>query len=417
MNRIFLIARREFLTNIKRRSFLFTAFGLPVIIIAAQFAVGYFVQQQGQTTGTLGRIGYIDLTPDQVLTQALGKPDEFQAFADQDSAQSALVAGKIGAYFVVPVDYVERGIVHAYGIKDIPRGIESQMSTFLTDNLLADWPAERAMRLKDPGNLTFSTLDGEKEIKGDDSVIVAVLVPIIFAVVLMMSIFTTSGFLLQGVVEEKENRLMEILITSLTPLQMLWGKILGLGTLGVLQIIVWATAGGLILSQGSSIWSSLENASIPTPLLVWGPVYLLLGYLLFGALLTGVGAAVTSMQEGQQISGILSLIAAIPMLLSMEFFSNANGTLPTVLSLVPFTAPVAMVMRVPLADVPLWQILLSVFLLALTTLLVVWIAAQIFRVGLLMYGKRLGLRSLWTTLRQGLDIAPEAKSDNPKELV
>ena len=407
MNRILLVAQREFITNLRRRSFLFTAFGLPLIIIAAQFAIGYFAVQQSRTTGTLGQIGYVDLTSDQILSRAVDKPDEFQAYLDQESAMAALIDGEIGAYFVVPPDYLARGTIDAYAIKDIPRGIEQQMSSFLTDNLLGDWPPDRARRLKNPGNLTISTLDGQKEIKGDESAIAAVLVPIMFAVLFMMSIFTTSGFLLQGVVEEKENRLMEILMTSITPLQMLWGKILGLSALGLVQVAVWAVAGGLALSRGSSLWSSLENVSLPTSLLVWAPIYLLLGYLLYGALLASIGAAVTSMQEGQQISGIVSLVASIPVLFSVSFFNNANGPIPTVLSLVPFTAPIAIVMRLPFADVPLWQISLSLLLLVLTTLLIVWIAAQVFRIGLLMYGKRLGLRPLWTALRQGLDIVPE----------
>lgn len=405
MNRAFLVARREFVTNVRRRSFLFTAFGLPLLIIAAQFAVGYFVQTQTQTTGILGQIGYVDLTPDHLLGMAVRKPVEFREFSRQEDARAALVAGEIGAYFVVPMDYVTEGAVHAYSTKDIPRGIEEQMSSFLTDNLLADLPVERANRLRNPGNLTIATLDQAKEIRGDEAAIAAIFLPIIFAVLLMMSIFTTSGFLLQGVVEEKENRLVEILMTSITPVQMLWGKILGLGGLGLLQIIVWAMAGALVLSQGSSLWSGLENLTIPTPFLLWGSVYVLFGYVLFGALLAGIGAAVTSMQEGQQIAGIFSVIAAAPLFLSVTFFNNANGTIPVALSLLPFTAPVAMVMRLPLADVPLWQIGLSLLLLALTTLLIVWTAAQVFRIGLLVYGKRLGLRTLWTALRQGLDIA------------
>ena len=124
MNRVLRVARREFLFNVKRRSFLFTAFGLPLLIIGAQFAIGFFVEQQSRTTGTLGHIGYVDLTPDQILKLAVGKPDEFQTFADQKTAQAALIADEIGAYFVVPADYVAQGVVHAYGIRDIPRGIE-----------------------------------------------------------------------------------------------------------------------------------------------------------------------------------------------------------------------------------------------------------------------------------------------------
>jgi ABC-2 type transport system permease protein len=403
MKRALLIARREFLTNVKRRSFLFTAFGVPLLVIVAQFAISYFVGEQGEKTGMLGQIGYVDRSPDQILALAVDKPDEFQAYEDEASAQAALLDGQIGAYFVVPVDYIERGVVHAYAIKDIPRGITGQIAAFLTDNLLADWPPERAARLQNPFNLTVSTLEGDTEI-GEDSTMGTILIPFIFAMLFMMSIFTTSSFLMQGVVEEKESRLVEILMTCITPLQLLWGKILGLGALGLLQIVVWAGAGGLALSKSESL--GLGNLTIPTSLLVWGPVYLLLGYLLFGGVLAGIGAAVTSMQEGQQIASIASMTAAAPMILSITFLTDANGPFPTASSLFPFTAPVAMMMRLPFADVPLWQVLLSVLLLALTTLLAVWLAAQVFRIGLLMYGKRLDLRTLWTALRQGLDIAP-----------
>jgi ABC-2 type transport system permease protein len=405
MNRILLVARREFITNVKRRSFLFTVFGLPLFIIAIQFAVGYFVERQSETTGTLGQIGYVDLTPGQILSLAVDKPDEFRAYPDQEAARAALVAGEIGAYFVIPDDYIDQGTVHAYATKDIPRGIERQMTAFLTDNLLADWPPERAIRLQDPLNLSLSTLDGEKEVD-EESGISMILVPFIFAMLFMMSIFTTSGFLMQGVVEEKENRLVEILMTSITPLQMLWGKILGLGALGLFQVAVWAVAGGLVLSQGPSLWSGLENVSIPKPLLIWGPIYLLLGYLTFGALLAGIGASVTSMQEGQQIAGIASMIAVVPMIGAVTFFHNANGPFPTATSMIPLTSPVAMMMRLPFADVPPWQVVFSLLLLALTALLIVWVAAQVFRIGLLMYGKRLGPRMLWAALRQGLDIVP-----------
>lgn len=412
MSRIFLVSRREFLTNIRRRSFLFTAFVLPLIIIGAQIAIGYFVQEQSETTGGLGQVGYVDLTPDKLLQRARAKPQEFRAYADPEDARSDLTAGDIGAYFVVPPDYMELGIIHAYGIRDIPRGIEQQMSSFLIENLLADWPPERAARLKNPGNLTIATLDGESEIRSDESALATILLPIMFAMVFVMSIMTTSGFLLQGVVEEKETRLVEILVTSITPVQMLWGKILGLGALGLVQVTVWGIAGWLFLSQGSSVWSGLENADVPTQLLVLAPIYLLLGYLLYGSLLAGLGASVTSMQEGQQLSGIVSLIAASPLLLSMAFFNNANGALPTLLSLFPFTAPIAMVMRLPFAEVPPWQIAISLALLIVTAILVVWVAAHVFRVGLLMYSRRLGIDGLWNTLRLGRDFIPQSDEES-----
>ncbi len=397
--RVFLIAWREFTVNIKRRSFLFTAFGIPLLVIAIQVAMGYFVEQQGQTTGTLGLVGYVDLTPEQLLAGAEAKPAEFRAFASEQEARAALLDGQIGVYFVVPADYLSQGDVHAYSLRDVPRGIEDQMSEFIGSNLVANWPPDYAARLQDPLNLRIETI-GEKNVMDEETVMGVILVPFIFALLFTMSILTTSGFLLQGVVEEKENRLVEILLTSASPMQILGGKILGLGALGLVQVIVWATAGALVLSQGSALWSGLDKIHIPTSMLTLGSLYLLLGYFLFGSLLAGIGAAVTSMQEGQQISSIISLIAVIPLILSITFISNPNGRWPVVMSLFPFTAPLGMILRLPLADVPSWQIGLSLSLLFLTTLAVVWVSAQVFRTGLLRYDRRLDLRSLWATLRR-----------------
>ncbi len=403
MKNSLLIARHEFLTNVKRRGFLFTAFVLPLIIIAVQIVMIQFTAEQEAKTGSLGRVGYVDEAG--LLEQAKKRPPEYVPYPDQETAHAALMEGEIGGYFLLPADYILRGEIHGYTTKNIPLGIQEQMQDFAQDNLLADLPPERVERLKNPLNLTMSTLQGDKQVD-QESAMVTIFTPIIFAMIFMMSIFTTSGFLMQGVVDEKENRLIEILMTSVTPLEMLWGKIVGLGALGLVQVAFWLAAGGVVLTVGTQVWEVLEKVQISISMIILGPLYLVLGYLLFGSILSGIGASSTSMQEAQSISSLVSMLAVVPMFAFTSVLSNPNGSLPVILSLIPFTAPMTVMMRLPLADVPLWQIGLSLLLLVAAVGLVIWLAAQVFRVGLLMYGKRLGPRELITAIREGIDIVP-----------
>jgi ABC-2 type transport system permease protein len=134
-------------------------------------------------------------------------------------------------------------------------------------------------------------------------------------------------------------------------------------------------------------------------------LFLLLGYLLYGSLLAGLGASSSSLQEAQTISSIFALLAMSPIFAFITFLQNSNGPLPVALSLIPFTSPMAMMMRVSLGAVPIWQIALSIALLAAGGALVVWLAAWIFRVGLLMTGKRLGPKTLFRLIRRGADQA------------
>jgi ABC-2 type transport system permease protein len=193
------------------------------------------------------------------------------------------------------------------------------------------------------------------------------------------------------------------MMTSISPLDMLWGKILGLGALGVLQMVVWAVAGGAIFLISQDAGEMLASINLPGWLLGVGAVYLLLGYLLYGSMLGGIGASSSSAQEASSIAGIFSLLALSPMFAFASLLKDSNSALQVALSLIPFTSPTAMMMRLSLGTVPVWQIILSLLLLAAGAALVVWLAAWTFRVGLLMTGKRLKIKTLFQVIRRGSD--------------
>jgi ABC-2 type transport system permease protein len=402
MNRYWIVARHELITQLRRKSFLFFAFVFPLLMIGANIGISYVVANQVEETGTLGTVGYVDQAG--LLAPALERPDEFQPYRDLDSAAAALADGNIGAYFVVPPDYMSSGRVDAFTYQSVPAGIEEQFSDFVRANLLADRDPLVAERLQQPADITMATLDGSRELT-QESAFGLIMTPIIFAIVFSMSITMTSSFLMQNVAEEKETRMVELMMTSITPLQMLWGKILGLGALGLVQVTGWALAGGAIYLASGSGRDLLSSLNLSPWMLALAALYLLLGYLLYGSLLAGIGASSSSLQEAQTISSVSALIAMSPIFAFMSFLQNANGPLPLALSLIPFTSPMAMMMRVSLGTVPLWQIGFSMALLAAGAAVVVWLAAWIFRVGLLMTGKRLGLRTLFRLIRRGADQA------------
>jgi ABC-2 type transport system permease protein len=190
--------------------------------------------------------------------------------------------------------------------------------------------------------------------------------------------------------------MMELLVTSSRPSEMLWGKILGLGALGLTQILIWAGIGlAFLLAQGNvDIGTTFANLQITPGMLVLLLAYFLLGYLMFGALMAGLGISVNAEQEGRQLAGVVSIIAILPFVLSVFFLDDPNAPLAVVGSLFPLTAPLSMILRLSFGTVPSWQIALSLAILALSGAGSVWLAARLFRLGMLNYGKRLGLRGI-----------------------
>ena len=232
MNKAWMVARYEFGANVRRPGFLFAAFGVPVLIIVLMAVIIAFSVQMESDAGRVGGVGYVDHAG--TLAQALERPEAFAAYDSEDAARAALNDGQIGAYFVLPEDYIATGAVRLYSAVDTPEALNEQISDFLVVNLGASLndPALVGL-LRDPVDLQIHTLDSGRTIE-DNAMIMLVIMPFIFVFVVIMSTQIAGGYLLSGVVEEKTNRIMEILATSITPFQLLLGKVIGLGALGLL---------------------------------------------------------------------------------------------------------------------------------------------------------------------------------------
>lgn len=405
MNKAWLVARQEFSTNLRRGGFLFAAFGVPVLIIVLMVVIMAFAVQMESDLGRIGNVGYVDHAG--VLAQALDRPETFIAYESDEAARAALDASEIGAYFVLPEDYIETGAVRLYSTGDTPEALADQISDFLAVNIGAslDNP-ELVELLRAPADMQIRTLDSGRTL-GQNAIVALIFIPFIFVFVVVMATQITGGYLMSGVVEEKTNRIMEILVTSITPFQLLLGKIIGLGALGLLQMLAWIVIGAVAFALGQGL-DAFGGLSLPLDMVAVGLVLFLLTYTLYASFAAGVGVVIGSEQESRQIAGFFVFLMMIPFFLMVSFITDPNGPVPLALTLIPFTAPVSILLRMGFSSVPAWQLALSLALLALTTLVVVWASARLFRWGLLRYGKRPSLRELLHAIRRAPRVSTTA---------
>jgi ABC-2 type transport system permease protein len=240
---------------------------------------------------------------------------------------------------------------------------------------------------------------GEFELKDDRREIVDFMLPFAFAMLLGLSITIGGQYLLQGISEEKESRILEALLCNVSPGELLAGKLIGLGSAGLTLVGIWLGFAIPILASGMLV----AGVTIPLGVLLAALAYFLLGYLFYGSIMTGIGSMASSMREAQQFSVWLSFLNFVPFLTMTMILGRPGGPVAVAMSLFPPTAPVAMMLRLmaPTGSVPLWQIGLSILLLVGCAWLALVGSARVFRIGLLLYGKTPTLPEIVRWARQG----------------
>jgi ABC-2 type transport system permease protein len=410
MNRLLLVAQYEFFSNLKKPSFLFAAFGMPLFTVGIIVLVTFIsASAGGEDTVAAKSVGYVDQA--EVLTDPVDVPEGFTAFNSEEAARAALDDSAIDSYFVVPETYRNNGKVELYAYGNIPDDLEDTITDFLARNLVSKLESEApSERLLDPVNSSiFMENSGRLLPDSVGGVLGLFLVPLAFVTVFMTSLQLTSNFLMSGVVEEKSNRVMEILVTSVSPMQLLGGKLLGLGLLGLLQIVIWGLMAAIGLSLGRDL-EFLQSVYIPPDLIVLALVYFIVNYFLYSSLFAGIGAVTGSEQEARQIAAWFSFFGAIPLFFIFQFLTTPNGTVPVVLSLFPFTSAVSIIIRSVFGTIPPEQLIASLTIMVLTAVFITWASAKVFRWSLLMYGKRPSVRELWRVIRGNVDTGTTAAS-------
>ena len=223
-----------------------------------------------------------------------------------------------------------------------------------------------------------------------------------FSILLALSIIFSSTYMLQGLGEEKENRLIEILLSSVSTRQLITGKVLGIGAAGLVQVVVWVASIPFLLNlASSSIGGFISSIKIPAYLPVLGVTYFILGYLLFAVLSTGFAAISTTVREGQGLASIFTLFQIAPFWFASLLLAFPNSPVWVVFSIFPFSAPVLVMLRLGVTGVPAWQLAVSIAVLVLCIIGGMLLVAKLLRTYILMYGKKPDLREITRSFRSG----------------
>jgi len=404
MNKTRLIFRHEFLHMIKRKAFIILTLIVPVL---ALIGIGVFqlVSTDEPPLVETVTIGYVDEAGgfDQYTTQGY---IELVRFDTPGDATAALINGDVSEYFVIPSDYLSTGVINRYTLErqlETPPAIATGIKNFLTSNMLADKvPPETVYRIEAPLDLVTTRLTETGEVATEQGGYGNVFIPFIFGLLLALSLQASSMYLVEGLGDEKESRLIEVLLSSVSPRQLLTGKVLGLGAGGLVQVVVWLASLPLLLNLASStIGGFFSTIQLPANFLVLGIVYFILGYLLFAALSAGVGAISPSVREGQPLVLIYALLAFVPLWFASVLFIFPNSPIWTVLTIFPITAPIAVMVRLGVTGIAVWELATSLAVLVLSIIGALLLSVKAFRVYLLMYGKRPAWGEIVRSLRSG----------------
>jgi ABC-2 type transport system permease protein len=275
------------------------------------------------------------------------------------------------------------------------------IKSFLTGNLLKDRvPPDIVTLILSPLNLEVIRVTEKGDIALEQSNIGNIIIPGVFAILLSLALMFGATSLISGLGEEKESRLIEVLFSSVSVRQLLISKVLALGTAGLLQVLVWLISAPLLLGLASSSFGGfMSEIQIPANFLVLGIIYFILGYLLFAVLSIGIGAISSSAREGEQLSLIYTMLGFVPLWFSSLYINFPNSPIWVVLTIFPVTAPIQTMLRLGMSDIPLWQIMTSIGVLGLSVAAGLFLAIKIFRMYMLMYGKRPGLAEIVHSLK------------------
>ncbi len=423
MRSIWLVIKHDVAVTLRQRSFWVLTLLMPVLLLGVN--IYYIIQDNSPgAAGAAANAGPTDTVPTNMVK--IGLVDEagiitkmppdvppglFERYPDNAAARAALEAGQIQQYVDIPADYVTSGQVTVYAQNfqllqsgqnmGVAMGSDNAwvLQYIIDYNLTGNEQVSLALHNPTPGNLAQYHAVGPAPQGGTQNSglarIVSTIVPYMFYFLLLMG----SSYMMRSVVAEKENRTAEVLLLSLEPRALMIGKILAMSVVVLIQIVVWVGGGVLVLRRGSQLLQ-VAQFSFPPGFLLWALLFLILGYLLFASIMAAAGALATSAREGGQMTWLLIIPLMPTLMFSTLFLEEPNSPLVLALSLFPLSAPSAMVTRMAVSEVPLWQILVSLGGLALTTYVVISLAARFFRASNLLSGESFSWRRLATGWRK-----------------
>ena len=426
MNKILLIIKREYFSRVKKKSFLIMTFLVPLLIIGMYALIFALSIRGGDNIPT---IEVIDKSG--IFNKALENKKSVKFERSELSlaeARQKIINNEDAFILYIPANITSEGDVELFSQKkaglSVISNIENQLNDLMRIKLLEDAGIDALTLDKIKPDLSVIskelTIEGEK----DSSSGAAMAVGFAAAILIYMSLFIYGIQVMRGIIEEKTSRIVEVVISSVKPFQLMMGKIIGIGLVGLTQFLLWIVLSASLMGLASKVLfkdkmekvrSEMPMSKQAGPMASDGPgmdvvkaiqtvqwtyilpvfiIYFLGGYMLYSALFAAVGSAVDSDTETQQFMLPITLPLLFTYIMSFSFIvNNPDSSLSFWLSIIPFTSPIAMMVRLPFG-VPNWELALSIFLLIGGFMFTTWVASRIYRVGILMYGKKVSFKEL-----------------------
>lgn len=424
MRKIISVIKREYIQIVRTKGFIIGTILGPVLMasfIVVPILVQFVSVDKQETIGVvdLSRVAFGEL--DKKLDQKLKDGSRrylLQKFEPRDNVDGLLEelnkkirAKELTAYIYIPENIAEGGIAEyvAEHVSDFDKqgNIGQALSSIIIERRLKGegLDPEKIGQYMRPVRLDTKkvTTKGVEKDTGGTFMISFVLVMILYATVIFY-----GQIILRGVIEEKSSRVVEIVLSSLRPFQLMAGKILGIAAVGFTQYAIWALFGiaatrysGNVVSRFFPAAAGFAMPTIPPYIFIYFIIFFILGYFLYGTMYAGIGSMVNNEKEAQQLVMPVTMFLIVPIMLMMFVIRSPDSSVSVILSLIPFFAPILMLLRISVLLPPFPQIAASIVLLILTTVLMIWISAKIYRVGILMYGKRPNVAEIVKWMRYG----------------
>lgn len=441
MNKLPLIIKREYLAKVRNKSFVIMTFLSPILMVAMVVLIAYLTKINDSEKRIIALLNESDYYAQEFLMSEGISYVNFDDISLEMAKDSAANIGYYGLLYIPEGSELEKVSANSYlYTKEAP-------STMILDKLDAVFQQRlRQERLQEMGvsttefdaidnrfEINTATFAGDLNIKGINEI--KAFIGGGFGYLIMMFIIIYGGFVMRSVIEEKTSRIIEVIISSVKPFQLMLGKIIGTSLAGITQFAIWIVSGGLLLvvalamldidmaslNQGAAVGANFappvpttdqniqlyaqELYKIPWVMLItFFLIYFILGYLIYSSIYAAIGAAVDNETDTQQF--IFPIILPLMLAIYVGFFSvfsNPHGPIAVGFSLFPLTSPIVMLMRLPggvgEGGVPIWELVTSILLLIVTFIGIVWLAAKIYRVGILMYGKKPSYKELFKWLK------------------
>lgn len=397
MKKLFLIARTTFWRQVRSGTFLMLTFGLPAIMVVAGA-----IPILRETRATLPAVGIVDLSGEAAPLETFtydGQSISIHAFDTPEEAERAYDSGVIQAFLVVPQGYLQGERPELYAADNPSETLQATLEDYLRHSVNPDQPEWVLARFDDPAEFTYTSLESGASVSEGPGLIIRIVTPVALGLLFALSVFTGANQLGTIIVREKDQRAMEMIITSIRSSELVAGKVLGMTLVSLAQLGIWTL--GVVIALGLAFSGPLtfSPSMIHTRAILWALLLGVPGYFLYATIAAGLGIIAGDQQHARQLAGMLGFVGMTPLYFAGVIVGAPDSSLAIALTLFPLTAPTFGLMRMTLTSVPTWQLAAGAGIILLSLLAGIWIVSRVFRAAMLMYGQRLNFSAVLKAVR------------------